>query len=364
MERLSSQRGRASRLSPDQIRQLQEALKGLPPSGPEFKAIMQTLKSSGVSNPYEEMQDDGAFSFGAPTLDFMMRDPETDAMLAERRGPISPENVNPGSTGYDFTGKRPEPGNTRPADLGLPSPAEAADKGQTETGLDLGASARLEDLYGGPQPGMSYNRDQMAIDEQSLLDNMNLATGNPDDYAFDDTPLGMRDMIASNPDVYANIMYGDSQIKRETMTPFIQSAGALAAAGVIGPSYSDDLHGGATSSSLRMQAMEDAVNTMDQPGMQFVDPGSIYGQMFDRASNSYDPGDPTSDATKITEQIDLTNEALMNAAPYMAKDASEYLAARLEQARLEYITLIAKGEASMTYPAYLQSIGADKWIQG
>jgi hypothetical protein len=358
MERLNSQRGR--KLSPEQRKQLEEALKGLPPSGPEFKAIMATLKADGGMGPYEEMQDDGPFDFGWPTLDFMMKDPEYEEFQADRRGPISPENVNPGSTGYDSSGKRPEPGDTRPADTSLPAPAEAADEGKTEWGTDLGPYNMLE----GIQPGLSYNPDANPMDENSLLESMGLATGNEDEYTFDDVTLGMRGVVAENPELYANILYGDSPMKQEMMSPFLASAGALASTGAIGPSYGNDLRSGAKSPTMRMQAMEDVANTMNQPGMQFVDPGAIYGDMFSRASNTYAGENAAGAGDTTIEQIDLTNQALMQAAPYMAGDAQDYLAARLEQARLEYLSKIATGEMDMTYPAYLQSIGADKWIQG
>jgi hypothetical protein len=188
------------------------------------------------------------------------------------------------------------------------------------------------------------------------------------DYSFSGTSPAMRDLIRQRPDVYANILYEDQPITQEVMSPYLESASALAETGMLGGGIPGNrtLSGGPNSPTMELAAIEDFMKQFDQPGMQFVDPAQVYGELFTRLE-----GTPTEtmrnregQQANIHEQIALSNQALFNAAPYLADSTREYLAARLEQAGVEYLTKLAKGETDQSYPAYLRSIGAHTWLTG
>jgi hypothetical protein len=66
---------------------------------------------------------------------------------------------------------------------------------------------------------------------------------------------------------------------------------------------------------------------------------------------------------EVEDTIAMTNQALFSVNPFMTEETAAMLSSRLEQAAIEYIGKLARGETSLTYPKYLADIGASTWIE-
>lgn len=252
--------------------------------------------------------------------------------------------------------------------LGDPDPALHATLGQAPPGQQPAPPPKQPSL--GPRPDApTYDftmpgMDQKAIDDRELED---FLTNGPAGYSFSGLPPANIPFIKEHPDIMANIMsdyYGGGPATAEFMKPYLQSADSLVGMGVLGGG-GDDLTHGEPSPVLAMQQIEDVARVMQQPGTQFVDPGALYQDIFTRAGNTNMDGMPGRNGGDmgIEEQIDVTNTALLQASPFMTNDAAGVLGGKLEQAKRQYLTLLATGKTTMTYPAFLKDIGAGEWIR-
>lgn len=188
----------------------------------------------------------------------------------------------------------------------------------------------------------------------------------PESSAFAGIDPGLLPGFAQNPELAAQQIArsrGGGAASASILAPQLGAAMGLDAAGVLA---GDRQLGGGRGAGDRLALSEAFVNSMG-PG-SFVEPGGVYRRALKNAMHTPvesmftgegDPGD-------ITNQIQVTNGALASSAPYMTKDASDALAAQLQNAGDEYILAVANGEidpGAVTYPMWLKhEKKAKRWV--
>lgn len=186
----------------------------------------------------------------------------------------------------------------------------------------------------------------------------------PQGYSFSDNTWEGIGMLASDPRLMAKEMYGDNQVQATSRQKYIEAAMTLAQMGLIGGNGAADFTGGSASDATQLAAVEDLLATYDQPGM-YVNPGKVYNDLYNRAQVQDFSGltDGSGDPISIEDQVAMTNQALMAAAPFGNETSAAWLSSRLENAALQYRSMLANGEVTMSYPKYLDSIGARDWVK-
>lgn len=335
--------------------ELEAAIKGIAPSHPMYRRLVSAMGHGAYGPESDNVLPEGQGGLPTPTMDFMMgwpwMTPREDSPRTKWR---------PGDTKYPeewgSDAGMPEPGNTRSPDLSTPSPAAEADA----AGQNMGMPAL--GLPYGDEMGAQVMFDDKAIMAQLGIDEFMSNGGEPG--VWSDTALGERSWLADSPGVFGNLLYEESPTTREMMMPFLTSASELADIGALGGGTgSGDLFEGQNiSASMKLAMIEQAMGHFDQPGTQFVDPAKIYQDVYQRVQNT-DPALMTDDQGNrgIQAQIAVTNQALMNAAPYMSPDARSSMETRLNQAALQYLTEKARGFEG-SYPEFLNQIEAFKWM--
>ena len=348
-------------ITPDERAELEDALMGLAPSDPRFKAISSAVRGSGLP----QQQGPDLFDSIGGALDSIPipdplggRDPVGDALrgIPDPLGGWDPigsflEPAVSGLLGQSGGGPgRPTPAAAADAAGGLPNEVERESFGLTPG--DSGSTSATSGI-----PGVDYGMEDIMADV-------------PQGYSFSDVAPGMFGMVRQNPQVMLDLMYGESPAMQGAMAPYLEAANTLSGMGVLGQGGSaggdtGDLMGGPEADAYRMAAMEDFLRQMEQPGMQFVDPGQAYGQVFNRTMGTEfedlrnDQGMPFGPE----ETIAMTNQALFAVNPFMTEETAAMLSSRLEEAAVDYLGKLARGETQLTYPKYLESIGAGRWIQ-
>ena len=154
-----------------------------------------------------------------------------------------------------------------------------------------------------------------------------------------------------DPRLVAMLLAGGSDNSSSVYTPMmLVNMGALG-----GDTGSDDLYAGPTSVDARLALIQQHIGNLD--------PYALYAEAYRRVQNTDtnvmtigqdDPGYPYN-------QIAITNSALLTANAYMADGLR--LRTLLNSAADDYVFALAKGEMTMTYPEYLASIKAQRWIR-
>ncbi len=334
--------------------ELEAAIKGIAPSHPMYRRLVQAMGHGAHGPESDNVLPERQGGIPTPTLDFLMGH-------GGHWGPGGDSGKwEPGDTQYPDEWRTgpplSKPGNTRPADPSSPSPAAQHDA----QGQNMGMPA--PGLPYGDEMGAQVQFDDKAIMAQLGIDEFMSNGGEPG--VWSDTALGERNWLANSPDVFGNLLYEGSPTTAQQRMPFLASASELADIGALGGGTgSGDLFAGQNiSPSMKLAMMEQAMGTFDQPGTQFIDPAKIYEDVYSRVQGT-DPTLMTDDQgnTGVQAQIAVTNQALMNAAPYMSPDAVDSMKTRLDQAALQYLTEKAKGFQG-SYPEYLNSIEAFKWM--
>jgi hypothetical protein len=137
---------------------------------------------------------------------------------------------------------------------------------------------------------------------------------------------------------------------------------------MLGGGYGDSVFSGESmGDAQRMQLVEKFLDDYNQQGA-FVNPDVIMEEMIRRAANT-DYSNRTSPQTDMPytreEIIELTNEQISAAAPFIGEGGDEYLRSVLHGASMEYINALAAGEFTedeMSYPKYLQMMGLDELL--
>lgn len=341
-------RAKSGRGTQDDLMFLQDAMTRIPPSSDMWKNANEATKeliqqwspssdTTAAGVPVPEVSDFGLAHMKESGFDMPFPDPPHEG--------IPPSQADQGN------GKDPEPASFT---------ALATDD----------SPGWLEHAFRPDQYGVGAN-DPAALGIVNEQDDDTLMASMPEGYSFSNAPAYMAGILRENPEVLMNLMQkqnGGGAASEAWLMPFLQSADVMAGMGLLGGGQRDDLFGGPVTNTGALTRMEDYMDQISQPGMQFIDPTWAYEEAFRRASNT--------DFSQLSGQngqpvgpediISMTNSALMASAPWMTQEAQASLSGMLQRAGVQYISAIASGEidASVSYPAYLSSIGADRWLSG
>lgn len=366
-------------LSTDDIRPgdadiIQKGMLGYPPSSKTYQQLAEALKKAKSRNVEGSSVPEGQ-PLGLPTADFMLGTgvnmdwasglgSAVGGWTGEESGGTGLPSVKsqaPNSRGFHISS---QPKETKVTPTG--TPVTNPDEGDPMVDVfNNNAPAGLPQFPGG-MGAAANDVSAMSInppgnyDWKADLDEMS------EGYSFSGMAPGNLGMLLSDPAVHAKLVAeqrggGDATAAMDQQ--WMEAANQLAAMGVIGGSVDNTVFGGNWDQPSRLAAMEDVSNLMAQPGMQFVNPRDIYGESFRRAeATDYSTlkgqnGEPIG----IDEVIQITNGALQAQAPFMTPEAAAYLSSRLSGAAVEYKAQLAKGETSLSYPAFLKAMGADTW---
>lgn len=384
-------RSRIEGLSVSDKQMLAEALTRLAPSEPLYREAVRVagagphrgdtpITSQAGHAPIgpDSVMAPGERKPGFPTADFMQgglgnpmdfllhRSPPGSAANVRGRGDAGTSNtglnqISP-AVAADAQGSSPIGSSTRVPTTALPQtqePAQASPSSPTSPASDpSGTNTALQymDLLHA-QHGNQLAMSELGLDQYES----EMGAGK-----WSDIPLGQRGDFANDPEAFASVLYEGLPGTRESMLPFVESAGELAQMGMLND-QGQDLGGGmGMADSTRLALVEQAMGEFDQPGTQFVDPNKIYQEVFTRLQNTdvnTMRGEQGGGGGGTRDQIAISNQALFNAAPYLSPDAQEWLAAKLDAAGMTYMTELAHG-SKMTYPEYLNSIKAYEWLAG
>jgi hypothetical protein len=206
----------------------------------------------------------------------------------------------------------------------------------------------------GPRTNDKIAADAMANDPTSVF-----ADVGPD---FDAT-------IANNPAIAARMMAearGGGDATAAALTPRVAGALGLSRAGLL--SHNRDLNTVPLTGREQLQTAEDWLGQMEGNGVT-INPRSVYQRALRRArrtpAGEMDTGE--GEAGSIENQIAVTHGALSAAleGSGATAEAVQGLSNKLNRAAQDYVMALAKGELedpSMSYPEYLRSIRAQKWL--
>ena len=100
-----------------------------------------------------------------------------------------------------------------------------------------------------------------------------------------------------------------------------------------------------------MDQAEAFVQGFDAPGVQFVDAGTIYRDVFVRLVNT------NMTALPPEEQIAISTGALLTVEPYVTRDILRVMELQLARAGREYVLAIRRGETTISFPVFLEQLG-------
>lgn len=380
-------KGRMGDLGEDEKAELRDALMGLAPSSPEYKAISSILGVSGlprsdsglpiiagpeqyglrvgadaspVSDPgkYEDVQSGG---FGGPTLDFMS--PFGQAQ----------DNIQQGfddfATGLRAVEKSDDSNTYIHPEVsgGLPiwqggeriNPAAASD---TQGTAPIGSNTHVDEFDTPPGGWATVANSTLGRDyTQDDLPDVN-AQQFPAGYSFSGGNEASVDILSGHPDLWAR-----QQAERAgtpNMAAFLQPRSdaslMMATMGLIGDDNNNTLHGGSTTPTGRLAASEDFMKQFDAPGVQFIDPADVWNQAFERANNtdfSHEISQQTGQIMTPEEVINATNDALMTSMGFANPETEQWATSLLNNAAQEYMLALANGETDVSYPAFLDRMG-------
>lgn len=357
-------------LTPDEKKELQRALYGAAPSSKRYKDIYNLLRGDGPAessyvspsrNPDGSMKrmSDGPTFQGPPTLDFLNLDHQ--GMVD-----IGPSAARGADAGGDFD----------PDTYALMKARnEALRKKQTQSPTDTPLEEAFNDnmafsggFHGPGRSAMDIGSDILdeVVQPGQVLDPGTQYGG----YEFADMTPMQQIQLHQDPRVMAALYAeaaGGGDGTAAFLMPFIEGADAMSQSGILGGQGRDNsIFGGPTSDIGQLAQIEDVMDVMARPGVQFFDNQELYRRSMERLGNtdfsqySGQNGQPMG----VDDIIQVSNAALMASAPFMSKTTQAAVSARLEQAGVQYKLALATGEIPMdeSYPAYLRRIGADTWM--
>lgn len=191
-----------------------------------------------------------------------------------------------------------------------------------------------------------------------------MAFGTDPNSKFFGVQRGAASLFAQDPYLAALQLYGNNPQAAAEMSPEVGGALGLSRLGLLSGHTKKGLGMGPSSYAGQLAQAEQLINALG-PGQNY-DPGSLYHQAFRRAQNTplakFNSGQ--GQAGDLTNQFQVTKGALlMAAAPYMTQDAANNLSAQIDMAGEQWLMQVGHGDNSMTFPQYLKSIGAGKWVQ-
>lgn len=347
---------------------LRDSLHRLDPKSPEYQQIISVLgihpSSLPAAGPAASFRDIGPLTrpsaavlqnYGRPeptpgiTSGLPSTDPNLEAMLHQ-----------PG-TSYE-AGADPEIGG-----LSIP-------KSQAQKEMLAQMMANVPQGPGGAaltaNPGLDW-QNQYQSNEVDPLDAFFYEVANT---PFANASPEMIDTLVRNPVVLTHLLaqqQGGGANSEAFLGPRVEAALALAGTGMLGrgtrgrgplpgldEAPADDLQ--------KLLAAQEFMDQFNAPGTQFVDTNALYQDAFNRATNTdlRSQTDQQGRAIGIEGEIELTNKALLAAAPFMSQEEQAWVSSALQSAAVEYMTKVTMGEISMSYPNYLRSIGIDQMLAG
>lgn len=357
------------------------------PASQEYKMLARAIPTQGIGvdsfnnadlrNPLEKLLGQGLAPASSMTSPSGYDIPGLSSAFARVDGATVPrENLrsdeplgftqaNTGIFGDDFGG-----GSGLPNE---PSPAAQSDAQGRVTETSPNQTGAVEQNYGAmsgsgfPHLGeldllASYS-DPNARQFDPLVEGW---VSDPANSVISDVPLANRGMVANNTEILMRLM-GMEDMQRQFMDPMAQAASVFSGMGMLGRGTGgDDLMSGPSSPTYSAANIEDFLEMMNEPGTQFLDPDFLVEEAFSRAENT-DLGAQTDPRTgrplDIQGQIDFTTAAIMSSAPFMTPESQAMLSSRLQQAGLDYMTMVATGDTGgMTFPAYLETLGVRNWL--
>jgi len=257
--------------------------------------------------------------------------------------------------------------------------------GQTASGSLLGSvSTNQTDPYAGAVPAdRGGQRDRNQEDWATQVDSLFADTTRPVDpsSAFAGVDLSnpeISNMLANSPGVAAQLLAESrnpgidlpaGSRTAEGLAPSMAGAMQLASMGML--TKGRDIHTpGPGGSAETLQQAEDWLNQAQGNGVQ-IDPRSIYKRAFKRIRHTDINSIGTPEDVEaglggdLQTVINTTNGYMAAAAPFMTDQQKESLGVRLAQASRQYMLDVAKGTIdpnAMTYPQYLKSIKAQRWL--
>lgn len=366
----------------DERRLLREALLGFAPSSDEYRMINDAINKNPYQGQERNREGSGGLNIprwepGTPTLDWLggifpdYQLPTDDEMADswQGQGPTIPNNIPPPVQTLDegpdtITSSPQTAARDSNADLlaemnagtNPPATVPRVSSSPSSTGFGPGGS--------GPVANNTYSNFMQDTgsdlpDPQPLPGGYSFSEMAPVEIAnaYNDPALMMR-LLASDS--------GQGPATESMMMPYLQSARALSGMGVLGGGGSMNFEDTESDPITAFQNVEEFMDTFNQPGMQFIDPGALNQDILGRAVGQ--------DYTQLTDQngqplgndgiIQLTNDAMMASTPFMTPEAAGLMSSKLEAAALEYKHLLATGNITMTYPAYLQNVlNAGEWLE-
>jgi hypothetical protein len=206
------------------------------------------------------------------------------------------------------------------------------------------------------------------IQDTGLQDLPDVDVGNIDpSYSFAGGNEYSTDIYAQNPGLFARNLAEDkfgSASMSSYLEPRVTAAAQMANMGLIGDqsmgSGIPGLSSGVSSGINENMAVEDFMSQFAAPGVQFVDPGDIYQQSFQKAmetdfSKAIDP--QTKQPMDEYAQIEATHKALSTAMAFASPEAEEALMGVLQNAAQEYMMYLAEGGEPISYPKFLETRG-------
>jgi hypothetical protein len=355
-------------------RPLRQALLGLAPSSAEFKRVMAALDAAEgaymglgrkASDPAAEFINEGSWRDVGPLeevyQDIGPLEPPDESTESGLPWWLFPNGVGAETKEYRDIGPLEEPDPLRaqvPEVMTLgPSPAAEHD-----------AEAKAGMVGGGPMASSPVVGSQVYGDYDDVYPGESAYMDIPEGYAISGIAPGMIPDLGRDPQVLLRMMMDSQGINgpgaEGIYGPYMQAANALSSVGVLSQ-QGNSLFGGGSDPVTRMTEVEDFLGNFAEPGMQFVNPGVITDEILSRSINTdlANMLDENGNPYGPDAEIEITNAMMLQAAPFLTQEAATYMTSRLEQAALEYKTMLYRGEVSMSYPKYLESIGARDWLQ-
>lgn len=281
----------------------------------------------------------GSDPFGNMSDWWNARDHSQQASLSGAPGPYtippSPPGVSPSLPPTPFTGSGP----------GLPPVAQ-----REEFGRLLGRNTRRADR--------ASERGGLAPEDWKKL-----AFSMDPNSAFAGLAPGMASLYTQDPTLAALQMYGPDTAVAGQMTPQVSGALELAQMGALG-GHGKGLGSGPSSAAGQLRLAEEMMQGLG-PG-DYIDPRLAYKKAFRMTQRT--PGEEmyaghSGTQGDIQNQIEVTNSALANAAgPWMTEGGIQGLANQLNRAAQDWLQKKSVGQMDLTYPQYLKSIGAQRWV--
>lgn len=193
----------------------------------------------------------------------------------------------------------------------------------------------------------------------------------PADSAFSDVGIADMGLYAGDPEMFAQAMAEERGAAvgggyQRSIEPLTRDALFYASQGLLGGARNNQLNGGPSSNTGRLGMAEQMMDLLQGTRGGQVNPTAMYQKTFDRAlatpeaefdmGQGGEPGDYAS-------QINVTNSMLVQSmGSGTTPETAEAVKNALERLARQWLSDVSRGETTLTYPQYLQSMGARDYL--